>query len=533
MKQQAYIACCVVAALFLGIMQSCTKDFEFDKLSTENLSGEWAFPLINAEVTIQDILSDTSSAINTGEDGLITLVYKTDDMASMDGTERTQIPDQEKILTENFELPQLPAGIQAEIPLSFDFVFELLEPDHRIDTMYMKSGAYTIGLKTNLNRSSANIDLVVNNFRHFETGEPLSASFDLSNPDGGEVFLSLEVDLTEYYVQFDNQDQQNTVFIDGLLTFETDDNPDLSPYYFNLVNEFRDIQYSRFIGYIAENQESYADTISINIFNSTDFSSMVFGPGSVRLNFEVYNSLGLPIVLELNQFTAYNTINSMDSIELTLDPSSIAINYPSINEFNTFAKTVINTDFVDINEMLDISPDRLFLSFTGHINRDMPPETINYFADNSNLRVEANIEVDLFAGISAFRVSDTLDFDPSNLDNMDMLEFMVEVENGFPINADVQLHFMDAQFNHLTDLFESEVNLIDAGITGPEPDYKVISPTTKKSYVLLGGDKLDLIRNAEKIIFSAVLSTESNQFVKIYSDYSMHLNLGAKVIYSY
>lgn len=533
MKQRAFIASCMLATLLLGVLPSCTSEFEFDKLSTDDLSGQWAFPLINSTVTIEDLLSDTSSSVTEGENGLITLVYKTDDMISMDGQARTSIPDQEKTLIENFDLPDLPENMAGEIPLSFDFVFELLDEDHRIDTMYLKNGMYTIGLRTNLNKDDATIDLVVSNFRHLETGEPLTASFDLSNPGGEEILMSMEVDLSDYFVQFDNEVQQNTVFIDGLVQFEGDDNPNVSPYYFDLINGFSGMEFSKFIGFIAENEESYADSIEINIFNSTDYSSVAFGPGSVRMNIDVYNSLGLPITLELNKFTGYNTVNSKDSIELTLDPSIIEINYPPMENFNEYAHTAINTEFVDINNMLDISPDILFLSFTGHINRDMPPETVNYFADNSNLLLEANIEVDLFAGISAFQVADTLEFDPATLENVNLMEFMVEIENGFPINASVQIRFTDAQYTVLGDLFEDETNLIDAGIAGPGPDYRITSPTTRKSLVLLDREKLDLIRDAEKILFTAVLSTDGSQFVKIYSDYSMHLNLGAKVVYTY
>jgi len=533
MKQRALITCCAMSILFSGFWISCTRELEFDKLSTDNLSGEWAFPLINSTITIDDILTDTSGAVNTGDDGLITLIYEADEMISIDGKERTTIPDQVKMMTETIDLPTVPLNAEAEIPLSFDFVFELLDENHRVDTMELKQGNYTIRLRTNLNKNAATIDLVVNNFIHWQTGEPMSTQFNISNPGGGELELSWEVDLKEYYVQFHNEIPFNTVYIDGLVTFQMDNNPNLSPYTFQLINEFEGVAFSKFVGFIAENEESYADSIPITLFNSTDFSSILFGPESVRLNFDVFNSLGLPVVLELERFTAYNTVNSTDSIELTLNPSSIAINYPSFEDFNTYSHTEINTDFVDVNAMLAISPDILYLNFTGHINRDMPPETINYFADNSNLMLEASIEVDLFAGVESFEVADTLDFDPASLENVNMAEFMVEIENGFPILADIQVRFMDPQFNPLFDLFENATTLIEAGKTGPAPDYRVTSSATRKTFVVLEREKLELLQQAEKLLFSAVMSTEDNEFVKIYSDYTMNLKLGAKVIYTY
>ena len=67
------------------ILYSCTKDFEFDKISLDNLSGEWAFPLINSSIDLEDLLNDTSGIVTTGEDGFVTLVYESNNLVSMDG----------------------------------------------------------------------------------------------------------------------------------------------------------------------------------------------------------------------------------------------------------------------------------------------------------------------------------------------------------------------------------------------------------------------------------------------------------------
>jgi len=518
----------------LFILYSCTKDFEFDKLSTDNLSGEWAFPLINSIISIQDVLNDTTGIITTGADGFITLVYESNDLVSMDGKERTIIPDQEKVLTEVFSVADsIPAGIPAQLLLPFDFQFEMVDENHRIDSMYLKNGEYIIGLTTNLNVDNADVTLFVDNFIHIETLEPLHVTFNMDNPNGQELSFSESVDLTQYYVQFDNSVQQNKVIINAYIDLVTDDNPNLSPYYFNLENEFNNIEFDRFYGYIGENFESYSDTVEISIFNSTDLSNLVFGEGSVKLNLDVYNSLGIPITLDVSQLMAYNTVGNTDSINLNIDPNIIDINFPELVDFNEYALTEINTDEINVNQIMDISPDKLILRVNGLLNDDASPESVNYFADNSNLYVDASLELQLFGGISSFEIVDTIDFDPANFENFDALEFMIEVTNGFPINADIQLDFIDGEYNIKHSLMPSSETVIQSGIVGPSPEYRVTDPTVKKTFVLLDREGLDKVQESSQILFTAILSTENSQLVKIYDEYDIGLRLGAKVVYIY
>ncbi len=255
-------------ASIIIILYSCTKDLEFDRISTDNLSGEWAFPLINSTISLEDVLNDTSGIITTGDDGFITLVYESSNLVSMDGQERTVIPDQEKVLTEGFSVSDtIPAGIPVQLLLPFDFQFEMVDENHRIDSMFLKNGEYIIGFKTNLNINNADVTIFVDNFIHRETLEPLSVTFDINNSTGQELSLSETIDLTQYYVRFDNTVQQNKIIIAAYIDLVTDDNPNLSPYYFYLENEFNNIEFDRFYGFIGENSESYNDTVEVSIFN--------------------------------------------------------------------------------------------------------------------------------------------------------------------------------------------------------------------------------------------------------------------------
>jgi len=52
------------------------KELDFDSIKSQNWSSEWAVPLINSTITIDDLIKDSTALIHDGEDGLLTLVYE-------------------------------------------------------------------------------------------------------------------------------------------------------------------------------------------------------------------------------------------------------------------------------------------------------------------------------------------------------------------------------------------------------------------------------------------------------------------------
>jgi hypothetical protein len=70
---------------------------------------------------------------------------------------------------------------------------------------------------------------------------------------------------------------------------------------------------------------------------------------------------------------------------------------------------------------------------------------------------------------------------------------------------------------------------MEAATVGAPPNYRVESPSTKITEIVIAGDQIDRIADARKILIEATLSTDNDELVKIYSDYIIDLKLGAKV----
>ncbi|MCF8379116.1 MAG: hypothetical protein K9H49_06025 [Bacteroidales bacterium] len=518
------------------LLDSCVeKELDFSSIKSQNWESKWAIPLIDSRLTLEDFLNDTTGIINTNENGLITLVYQSEELISFGAGQITAIPDQEKLENKNFDLPLIPPGISGEVPVQFSFTFELEEEGLRIDSIISKSGYYHFKVITNLNRDVANANFTVPNFVRIDNGQPLNFPFDFSNPEGLELLeRDTLIDLSNYILVFDHAfSDTNEVVINCIVYFEGDENPVNNPYFITIDNAFTDLDFYRFYGYAGHRSISMDDTISLSLFNINDAGSFSFGEGSVKLTIDVLNSFGLPVLLDITTFRAYHGGSEPDSVDVWIfgqgSPSVIELNSPNINQVGEYAFTEVITENSNINEVLDISPNKMYVEILGDLNYDENPDNTNFVLDTSAIKIDLSLELELFGSAENFKIADTVDFNMNNLDEIESLVFVVSVNNGFPINAEVQLEFVDSVYNVVQTLLQNNEMLMLAAPVSSAPDYKVIFPTNKVTEIEIIGEELKNLQMARKILITAILSTTSGQVVKIYDDYDITLQLGAKI----
>ncbi|MEZ5196059.1 MAG: hypothetical protein R2764_06560 [Bacteroidales bacterium] len=520
----------------LLVLPACIdKELDFDNIKSQNWNSIWAIPLVNSILTLEDFITDTTGIINEDETGLVTLVYESEELISYRAEEFIDIPDQEKLLNEEFVLPDTTVGATFSVDVPFSFLLELDEPGLRIDSSIMKNGVYRFTLSTNLNKSDARVDVIVPNIVYAGTQEPLQFGFDLYYGKGiKEIVKDTLIDLIGYSMKFeDSQEALNELLIYTTVTVVEDGSNNLSPYFLTLNNSFEDLLYSRLFGYVGQEILELQDTVMINIFAINEDGYFSFGPESVGLELEIMNSFGLPVLIDIERFQACRGGSNPDSVDIYIfgegNPSVIDLNYPTINNIGGEALTQVISTTSNINEALEISPDKLLIELKSYLNPDGDTTLYNFVLDTSEIRANMTLSLELFGGVNGFKVVDTADFTLEQLDEINALQFVVDIENGFPINAIVQIEFVDSVYNVLHSLLPPNDQLMIAGITGGAPDYKVISPSQKTTFFEMDRDQLESIAETKKVIISAVFSTNEGQLVKIFSDYSIDLKLGAKV----
>jgi len=507
---------------------------DFDNIKGQNWSSEWALPLINSSLDLNDLIKDTTGIINEDEDGLITLVYESEDFFELDIQELTGISDQESDVEVNFDLPQIPPDFSGEFPLVFALPFELDQDGQRIDSALIKTGTYHLKVRTDLNKDDANAFFTIPNMISSETNDPLQFNININyQPSQNEVFKDTIIDLAGYTMTLDQTSSgSNEIYIHSVVSFNGDNNPDHSPYFMELENDFSGFEFYNFFGYAGSQTFETVDSLNLNIFNINEDGYFSFGPGSVNLIIDLYNSFGIPADLEFTKFRAYHGGSNPDSLDVYLfgegNPSIIELNYPDISEVGQVAITEVETVNSNIHEALNISPDKILIELEGHVNPEDNPDEENFILDTSFLKADISLQLELFGSVNGFSVADTVDFEINNVDEIDYIEFAVDISNGFPIGAEVQLYFVDSVYNQLHALLPPDEMLMVAASVGSAPDYKVLSPADKLTYISLNKEELELITYAQEIIINATFSTQEGELVKIYSDYNIDFKMGAK-----
>jgi len=525
-----------ILSFIILVTNSCIKDqLGFDKIRTSPWEAKWAFPLVNTSMSLDEILNDTLGFIHEGEDGLLSLVYVNDSMVSIDAKDLISIPDQDIESTEDFILPDLPPGEPITIPVTFNFPFETEKEDQRIDSIFFSEGNYIFEIITDLNKNEASVDVLVPSLVSISNHEALSFTIDLSNGDGGEVNWETDLDLSSYILIFDEA-LPNELKIECEFNIVSDDNPNNSPYFFNVNSQFSNLQFEYLFGYFARYDVELHDTISLDIYKLNQEGSFQFGPGSVNFDFTTYNSYGLPINLELTEARAFHGDDeTFVDIYLFGDntPNIFEINYPDYSQIGEIVTTTTSGENSNIHEALNISPNKIFIEVLGTLNPEENPSIPNFVLGNSQFNTDIALELELFGSASGFRIADTLDFSV-DLGDLNSLDLIFDIENGFPIEASIWLHLIDSLGSKIYEVSSYDELLIAGGETGGEENnYRVLNPEKKLTTISIDNEGVYAIKQTRQIVVNAELSTTDGELAKIYSDYSLNLKLGANLGYKY
>lgn len=526
----------LIPLFFMGCIE---KELDFDSIKSQNWSSEWAIPLINSSVSLKDLVKDSTALIHDGEDGLLILVYEGQEFFSYTGEDIPFIPNQEKILGENFIVPDLLPGNSVDVPVSFLYQLETDEPGTRIDSCNLKAGSYTLVLTTNLNKDNASVQLTLPGLIESATGNPVEFTFDISYPVGGGLIVrDTTIDLAGHTLIFNNAPgHSNELVIEALVTAYGDNNPNNSPYSMELKNSYTNLGFTRSFGYIGNQIIEMQDTIEMDIFDVNEEGNFTFGPGSVNLKIDVNNSFGIPILMDIVTFRAYHFGSTTDSVDIYIfgegNPAQFNVDYPGLDQIGQSVLTEINTENSNISEAIEISSGNIYIDIDGVLNPDSDSTLTNFVLDTSAIRADVTVEMSLFGGISGFKITDTVDFDLGNIEDITSLLLVVDAENGYPIEARLQLDFVDSAYQVLHSLLPPWEQLLSAAPVGSPPDYRVTGHVQKITNVILNEDKIKAVQKAKKIIINASISTVNGQLVKIYNDYKIDLKIGARVGINY
>ncbi|MFH0866668.1 MAG: hypothetical protein V1904_10755 [Bacteroidota bacterium] len=530
----------VVALIILVIaglsMQSCIKkeDFDFDKLAGFEYSPNFAAPLIHSKLTLRDILSDFDTNHLFVEDvtHFLYLIYNST-VFSQRADEIISIPDQTVNTVWNIPGP-IPVGNSFVFSYSSSYNFTSAF-NERFDSIVMKSGYINYSISADLNHD-AQILVTIPGAK--KNGQVFSKTISYDYQGSVPVNINDTFNLDGYTLEFGSNNQ---IVIDYEVSGPGDLNPDMSPHNVSLGESFLSLKFHKIFGYIGQHTFIFnQDSVYLDIFKNNIYGSMYFE--DPRLNIYVNNAYGMPLSVTIDLLRAESAVNPPFLVDVTgtgvpdiLNPWIIA--YPATSQLGQSVQSSLqlnngntNTGFSGIRDAINISPH--WVSY--HVNSTSnpagyPPPDQNFVIDTSRFSIDAEVELPMWGRAWDFRLQDTLDF--SFGDDVDILEwvlFKINTDNGFPVNASMQLYFADSAFNKIDSLLVPIQQVIISGVVGPAPDYKVIAPTHKLTTSKIEKNRIMNLKNVEKLLIYAKLETVNNgaTIIKMYSDYFLDVKIG-------
>lgn len=518
----------VFCALFLTGLSACLKKEEFTHIKVDSWEPSVALPLVNSTLTLKDIVDGKKVNIQEGPDGLYTFVYQ-DTAESPSAEELIQIPNQSETFGITFPdftlLNPFPEGETESINNSGQFNFALL---HNAQLKYidLKSGMLLLDFESSF-KHNAKVTLTIHSL--VKNGQPLQLTLDLNYQGTSPVRASRQINLTGYRVDLSDAGTTTNHF-EYSTELQLTSKGGLAP----LPGESVDIdlnmealKFSLLYGDPGVFPMGGADgNVNIDVFDRTVIGDLHFEEPKVTVTFD--NSFGVPASIQVNKLETVTTDGEVTPVSSTAFVDSIPLNYPSATEIGMSKTTVLSMDKnnSNIQSILKSAPHKLNYAFGAKLGASGTED--RFIADNSRIKVYAEVEIPIYGTVRVYALMDTLDIELPEREYVESAQLKLKVENQLPVDVKLQLYFLDMNSQVIDSLFTTSDNIIVSGVI--DQSGKVVSPGTRLSIVELNKLKYDRIAPSTKVLVRGELATSKNatESVKIYSYYTLQLQLALK-----
>lgn len=528
------VALCFVLLLIVLVMESCLKDYNFDKMGDPVWTSGWAVPMISSKLSLDKILNKDNDIFM--EDELthqLSLVYKTS-LLSQTAEQFMKIPDQNiHVVVDTLNI-DTPSGDTSLYIITKYYQFDPGGESQRIDSLFVKSALITLNTNSYINH---NATIKVKIPGAIKNGVVFTENFSHIYNNSLPIIGSKVLDFGGYTLVLDNRPGHiNELAVTIELRVAGDNNPNLSPYTFILDANMSSVKFSRAFGYFGQFDFPFNDSITFNIFRNNIHG--YFHMEDIRLNVTTTNSMGMPLSINFNKLEAKSKVNAPYKVEINDNPSfpnPIYIPGPDIYHIGQVADTTYtfgpgNSKIVDA---INLSPQTILFDINGVSNPENDPTVKNYLYDTCKFTVDLKVEMPLFGSLSGFWLQDTLNYEMKDIDDIETIEFKVNTINHFPIDVEFQVYFADNNYNIIDSLiYADDKHVIYAAPVGGAPDYRVIENPAPPLYTftpeVLTKERIDKLKNCKKMLIRPKLSTYEEGKVKIYSDYYLDVRISAR-----
>ncbi len=512
---------------FISIfLTTCVKkeDFDFNKLTYPEWSPDFSIPLIYTSLDLSMLINAADNVLHEDADRFLTLVYRKE-LLSQKARDVFEVEDQYYDNSFSFTIP---SGFDPGNVVSTTFTDNIhfgMSNNEVLDNIHLQQGELGVNILTDINhdmRIEVRFPTVTKNGTSYR--KTLWQSYE-----GGVSHIDFNYNFKDYVVGLHHHGgNNNQVPIEFYVTVYFDESaPNNSPYFFDYEVTFLNMDYNKMKGFLNYKEFSFnPDSVYIDIFENSWMGNFLLQNPKMTIN--ITNSLGLPLDIVFDYLVAYNP-NSTEMLALTGVPSVLSVMHPAYPGDVTTTTLQLDGNNSNIRDAINLTPHYIHFEMEGIANPS-GVYTQNFVLDTSAFEVDLEIELPLYGRAWDFVIQDTISFRFESLDQIELANFKVNITNGFPIDANIQIYFADTTYNIIDSLFTEKKELILAAPVGPAPEYRVTERRFKYTEAQLNARRLKNMSKARYMLINASLATTNQgaDVVKVYSDYFIDVSLAVQ-----
>jgi hypothetical protein len=517
---------------FIGCLfafSACIKPDEFNikKIKTDDWNPDFAFPIVDAKITLDDALSHLPGTfIEQDASKFITLKFET-------GPISYNIGNYLVLPSQTLTIPNFPLSLPLNLP-SFTAT---------VTDGY--SGNFNFGGSNNeqikhLNLKAGSLDASFNStYQH-----DITATLTFVNMVKNNVPLAINVNLTQANNSFqtnfnlkdykidlsNNNTTANQLLYSIAYTITGTGAPITSTDGISASFNFSGLKFS----YIDGNLGSItipltADSIGIPIFDNNVNASIFLEDPKVFL--DIKSSIGIGAELSLDSIYGILKSGSSNNIGGLFNATPIQINQPTVVGQSAITNIKINKTNSNIQNVFNPAP--VYIYYKGKIELNpptLPGSNNNFVTDTSEITVTGSAEIPAWFKITDLRIEDTFKLNlPKDTSLIEQVVFKIKMENGFGMYSAMQLYFIDKNNVAIDSLLpanqqllaEASVNAVGKVVKSGQSELEIVIPIERYKKIR---------RSSTRCILQGKLLTSGSNSVRIYAtDYlRMQLALRAK-----
>ncbi|MEZ4910058.1 MAG: hypothetical protein R2774_04255 [Saprospiraceae bacterium] len=269
-------------------------------------------------------------------------------------------------------------------------------------------------------------------------------------------------------------------------------------------------------------------TIDVNLFDQWKSGGFDFMDPKIVLSVE--NAFGLPVRSRVNSMELTSITGNNLSLQSSFINTGIDFAYPSFDEIGQVKITnfSFNNTNSNIREVFNEKTKTITYDIEALVNPDRDTTIKGFINRDSYFKVDVAVEVPLLGSIQQVVLSDTVDSDLPDFEDVISGQLKFITKNDFPADVIFYVDFLDANNAIILSLFDNQGFVLKAAplkaddTTGPSDE--VIT------FEELDVNEINALRSSKRIVLTAKLNTTESDVKKplwILDRYGVDIKLGA------